>query len=1231
MVNRSGKRKASSAIDTNPPAIDDNSEAIIQSTGHVMAGKKSTPIVVDNGDDERRHQTKSAKRSTRRTNQATSTMMMNTTNNNNNDPVESQIDNKSNKRTTRGNRKQTESTNTTTSSNSVDIVSTSTIVDEKKSMKKSAKNVKFEIDNASTAAATSAVDINVEEDKTKPALRRSSRTTTRASTAASSSSSSSAAVSKRKTTTKSSTAIKKPTSSSRSRSKKQDNVESTHPSIEHSHEEQNDTDVEIAEETTSVVVKPKQKKSIKAETKSAVSKKSTAKDSSAQNVEQSKSKSISQQQTEKATKNKPKPTASSQKRSTRAVRSKSEAVEKVVDNESKIAVEERPRSTRKTAAATLTESVAKSTTTRNTRKQRNKTEIVDEVRTEHENAPSEPVSASSKSKKSITKLAKSMDQAAIEIPEPIILFPTPQPKPVVTEKSAGTAKGKSTRSRRAADTVVVDDDVIKTEPEVSVVANEDEPDNKQQPLEPKQEVEIEKDGHDQSESEQQKPTNDLKITEVVDKANEIVEVIESETSISQSSSSTTTEAAKEDGRSGTDDNDNDIKTCPESVESEMKKKSHDIPKKQVSFEIVDMDDNEEITSDTPVVNIDDEKMIVDYDSHSMPSSVESKDKQQDSDLDSTIIVIEEVQSDDSLQHQSTISESITKQETEIKPPSSTSSVVKETEPEMEIKESKSSTVITNDVQTKIDVDIKPSISVVDDDAPAVKKVADVINSNGQSSITTEHDDDRGLKRKVDDTFNISEEKIAMKKAKFELQNFGNLFTMGDQISKELGPREIHFRGRKTLRSQPAKVRTGSFKIKQVAMGALHTLALTVDGQVLSFGCNDDYVLGRIITREEYLNDKITTNGGDNDDMDELDVDDDEFEEKLSGRPLPVKELQSKKVVKVSAGDMHSAALCDDGKVYVWGNFKNDSDKVGLFVDCEKSPNCSDYLPVILPKPIELDVKIVDIASGCHHILLLTDEGRVLTFGEGSKGQLGRIGSTELNSINTNRDQFLRPAMVSIPEQARIDHVFASQWNSFALSSDGNLYGWGLNNYFQLGLKNNFISQANSLNSDSLFTLIPTRIPLSFHCKQISNGQQHSLALDRDGNVYACGSALYGKLGLGEDFIQQCNSNDKSISDFKQIPSSIFNGERVIKIDCGDFCSMAITEMGRLYCWGQGGLQIGTDADVDLFEPKQITKGPYAECTRFISISTGAQMAAMIGTIIIDDIVNEDDDSLMESK
>ncbi|OTF72897.1 regulator of chromosome condensation-like protein, partial [Euroglyphus maynei] len=684
-------------------------------------------------------------------------------------------------------------------------------------------------------------------------------------------------------------------------------------------------------------------------------------------------------------------------------------------------------------------------------------------------------------------MTKSMDQVAVETTKT-----APQPKPIMATTP------KPTRSRRRA---VMDDVMKKSEPEITAVTK-DEPDNNQQLSDTSPESEIEKNDQ-KSEKSANNSVDEKKIVEVVDKVNEIVAVIESESSSAETNMTDKTES------------------------EEPKNKSHAMPKKQVSFEIVDMDDNEEITGDIPVVNIDVEQTIVDDESRSMPSSVESREKPLD--LDSTIIVIEEAQSDDSFQQQQqqhTVSESID----------------------------------ANSVAT---------------------------NSNGQSSMVIVNDnDERALKRKTPDSFVISNEEIVqVKKARFELPDFGDLFTMGDQLSKELGPREIHFRGRKTLRSQPAKVRIGAFKIKQVSMGALHTLALTVDGQVLSFGCNDDFVLGRLITREEYTNNLIT-----NDDLDELDVDDDEFEEKLSGRPLPVKELQSKKVVKVSAGDMHSAALCDDGKVYVWGNFKDDSDKVGLFVDCEKSPNNSDYFP-----QIEIDMKIVDIASGSHHMLLLTDEGSVFTFGDGSKGQLGRIVSTELNSIKTNRDLFLRPQPVSIPEQAKIEHVFASQWNSFALSTDGKLYGWGLNNYFQLGLKNDFISQANSLNSDSLFTLIPTRVPLSFHCRQVSNGQQHSLALDRDGNVYACGSALYGKLGLGEDFLRQCN-DDKLISDFKQIPSAMFNDERVIKVDCGDFCSMAITETGRLYCWGQGGLHIGTSADDDLFEPKQIANGPYDECT-----------------------------------
>ncbi|XP_027199595.2 uncharacterized protein LOC113793731 [Dermatophagoides pteronyssinus] len=1189
MVNR--KRKATTTtIDTNVSTIvdnNDNSEAINnESIGRIKSknskSKSSTTTIVDNGDDHDDHhqpsKSKSSKRSTRRTTPASNQSTSNNSNNNvdddhDHDQIESQVDKSKTKRT-RGNRKQIEST---IASNSDDIASTSTnLVDNVKTTKKSAKptkNVTFDIDT-----------VNIEEDKTKQTLRRSSRTTTRASTAASSavakistsssSSSSSTTASRKKTTaTKSDTPIKQSTpSSSRSRAKKQDKTESIE-SIENSHEDQH------VEKESMVKSKRSSKSSKQSETKL---KKTTT---------------TTQNEQHEETKNEPEPTVISKKRSTRGVKSKPEVVENVVDNELK-EVKERPRSTRKTAAATsVTESSSKSTNKRSKQKQSNKTELVDEIQTtELENVEEETKTESSK-RKSARNLTKSMNQAAVET----------EPEQTTSEpKKSVAATTKSKRPRRGAASTVVEEVLKESEPEIPSVV-QDEPDFIQQIPVTKPETENEKNIPNQSESEGQISANnnveEKKIAEVVDKVNEIVDVIESETNISQSLSSLTaaaTTVAKE-----------DTEKTDEKVNSETCSKESKMPKEQVSFEIVDMDDSEEIEPDTHVIAIDHEQMIIDDGSR---SSVESKDKQSDLDLDSTIIVIEDSQSSDgSLLQPSIVSKSIVKQETNAQSPI-------ENEPKTDMKEFQPITV-SND-QTKIEVDIKQSISVVNE----AESLA--TNSNGQSMVIEDDNDERGSKRKVPDSFTISSEDTMQspvaKKARFELPDHGDLFTMGDQISKELGPREIYFHGRKTLRSQPAKVRIGSYKIKQVAMGALHTLALTVNGQILSFGCNDDYVLGRFITREEYTNNLIT-NGGD-DDLDELDVDDDEFEEKLSGRPLPVKELRSKTVVKVSAGDMHSAALCDDGKVYVWGNFKDDSDKVGLFVDCEKSPNCSDYLPVILPKQVEIDMKIIDIASGSHHILMLTEEGNVFTFGDGSKGQLGRIVSTELNSIKTNRDLFLRPQMVSIPEQAKIEHVFASQWNSFALSTDGNLYGWGLNNYFQLGLKNDFISQANSLNSDSLFTLIPTRIPLSFKCKQVSNGQQHSLALDNDGNVYACGSALYGKLGLGEDFIRQCN-NDKSISDFKQIPSTIFNKERVIKVDCGDFCSMAITETGKLYCWGQGGLQIGTSADEDLFEPRQIKNGPYDECTRFISISTGAQMAAMIGTIINDD--DNDNDSQMD--
>ena len=63
-------------------------------------------------------------------------------------------------------------------------------------------------------------------------------------------------------------------------------------------------------------------------------------------------------------------------------------------------------------------------------------------------------------------------------------------------------------------------------------------------------------------------------------------------------------------------------------------------------------------------------------------------------------------------------------------------------------------------------------------------------------------------------------------------------------------------------------------------------------QVYSYGCNDQGALGRKFAKDS---DWFT--------------------------PQPVTDLQAHHVVRISAGDSHSAAVTKDGKLFIWGTFR----------------------------------------------------------------------------------------------------------------------------------------------------------------------------------------------------------------------------------------------------------------------------------------------------------------------
>lgn len=300
--------------------------------------------------------------------------------------------------------------------------------------------------------------------------------------------------------------------------------------------------------------------------------------------------------------------------------------------------------------------------------------------------------------------------------------------------------------------------------------------------------------------------------------------------------------------------------------------------------------------------------------------------------------------------------------------------------------------------------------------------------------------------------------------------------------------------------------------------------------------------------------------------------------------------------------------------------RDDSNKIGLFADDAKK--YSDYLSTREPRQVDLaGKKVVNIASGSHHFLMLTEEGEIYSLGEGSKGQLGRITAADLNTIASNRDLFIKPGLVKFAEPVKISRIFAGQWSSFALTEAGVLYAWGLNNYFQLGFRTKtpveMADQDASINSMCSLQaeLTPIQVPTPESVTEVVSvtcGQQHVAILDIDGHIYTGGSVHYGKLGHGKE-IQEQVGEGAALDTLKQIDQEKFGNDRITYVECGDFSSFAITETGRLYAWGQGSLHIGTKDNEDLFEPTLIT-GTYASDVRFLAGSSGSQFGGWIGSL-----------------
>jgi alpha-tubulin suppressor-like RCC1 family protein len=200
--------------------------------------------------------------------------------------------------------------------------------------------------------------------------------------------------------------------------------------------------------------------------------------------------------------------------------------------------------------------------------------------------------------------------------------------------------------------------------------------------------------------------------------------------------------------------------------------------------------------------------------------------------------------------------------------------------------------------------------------------------------------------------------------------------------------------------------------KALSSGVRHVLALCSDGTVVAWG-NNSY--GQLGTGQSFSSTAPVT-------VDQTGV------------------LAGKTVVAVSAGDRYSLALCSDGTMAAWG------EKYGPADDYGNKQNSS--VPVMLAMAGALEGKtVVRISAGIRHCVALCSDGALVSWGMNNNWQLG-------DGTNTAADMPVAVDMTGVLAGKSVISIAAGDEFTLVLSSDGKLVSWGSNSYGQLGRVSN---------------------------------------------------------------------------------------------------------------------------------------------------------------------------------
>ena len=254
----------------------------------------------------------------------------------------------------------------------------------------------------------------------------------------------------------------------------------------------------------------------------------------------------------------------------------------------------------------------------------------------------------------------------------------------------------------------------------------------------------------------------------------------------------------------------------------------------------------------------------------------------------------------------------------------------------------------------------------------------------------------------------------------------------------------------------------------------------------------------------------------------------------------LKDLQSLSVRLISCGFEHCAAVTQNGKVFTWGYGAS---------GCLGHGDTSTYSS---PTEVTSISNVAYLECGGYHNAAVTEEGELFVWGRGDVHQLG------IRLSKLSRDEVghvaLKPLKVDYfhKKRIRLSSVACGEAHTLALSSEGTVYCFGWAEDGQLGLRPEDLKQ-------NMMTFEIKPLPLHQKVVKVSAGSLFSCCLTSAGQVYVWGNGEQGQLGLGSRVkLMECPTLVTSLKH-----------EVVLDIVCGETHVLCVTELGRVFAWGQG--------------------------------------------------------------